>query len=94
MAMIIVVAMIIAAMSLWLYRAEKLVVRYLDYKKPPEPLPPVDYSGMPDDLIVHANTYGTDWARQQTLDAMNELYGKLQDWQKVRTAMGFSSGTI
>lgn len=93
MAMVIVVAMILPVVTLWLWRAEKAFYAWLDSKKP-KPVEEAETEPMPDDIIAHARGFGTDWAQQQTLDAAYEMYGKLKDWQKVRAAMGFSSGTI
>lgn len=90
--------LILVAITLWLFRAEKVVVKYLNRYQAPETSPVTgnvaEDEGMPADLAAMANGYSEDWAKNQTLDAIWEQYGKLKDWQKVRQALGFSSGTI
>lgn len=94
MAQVITAMIIVMAMTLWLYRAEAIIYCWMEDHKPPKAAEQKPAPEIPPDMMLHVKSFGADWARQQAQDAMYELYGQLGDWQKVRTAMGFSSGTI
>lgn len=46
-----------------------------------------DADPMPQDMIEWAMQESFDWAREDKLARMNELYGKLKNWGKVRNAL-------
>jgi hypothetical protein len=60
--------------------------RWLDLRFPPvkHPDPPTP---VPADLLVHTQSYGDAWAREEALERMYELYSKLQNWDRVRMAV-------
>lgn len=80
----------------WLYRVEQAYYCWLDSKKPiPAPAPAKETKPLPADLMAYARSQGSDWAQQQTLDALYELYGQHgHDWDTVRKAIGYNTGTI
>lgn len=80
--------------TLWLYRGEALLKAWIDSKHPVKEPTLEQADPMPPDLLMMAQEYKEDWARQQTIDALYERRSKLGDWQKVREATGFNSGTI
>jgi hypothetical protein len=43
---------------------------------------------VPDDLVAVAMQENEAWAQEEVLRAITERYEKLQDWNKVRFAMG------
>lgn len=43
---------------------------------------------VPDDLVALAATHSEDWAREETLAKMRELYEELGDWALVRPRFG------
>ena len=82
------------AITFWLFRAERLVREYLA-KREAKPAP-VKVEQIPDDLLAQAMAYADDWARQQALDHLYELYGKSKDWSTVRGMLAAETqqGTI
>lgn len=84
------------AITLWLWRGERLLREYLASKAPQQPAPEKAADPIPDDLLVQSQQYAHDWARQQALDHMYELYGKFKDWSTVRGALAAENeaGTI
>jgi hypothetical protein len=87
--------LVIAFLSYWLYRAETM---YREFTRQSNVVVPADElvasDPLPDDLIAYANGFQQDWARQQTVDGLHEMYAKMKDWQQVRQAIGLSAGTI
>lgn len=79
---------ILAALTLWLSRAERLVREYIAERKAvPAPAPASKAEPIPEDLLAQAMSYSDDWARQQATDHLYELYGKHKDWSTVRGAL-------
>ena len=67
----------------FIWRVEPLL------KKPPTVVPkPVE--PMPVDLLAYAQGFDSEWARDQAVDRLRELYAKLGDWMMVRRAVAQS----
>jgi len=83
------------AITFWLYRAERFLREYLAGRRDPAPVLEKP-APIPGDLLVQAQQYAHDWARQQALDHMYELYGKFKDWSTVRGVLAAENeaGTI
>jgi hypothetical protein len=87
---------VMGGITLWLHRGERLVRDYLVARgHGPQPAgDQVPVEPIPDDLLALSQSYADDWARQQALDHMYELYAKLKDWKSVRAALAVNAGTV
>ena len=89
---------VVLGITLWLYRAERLVrdvlvARQADVEKKAAERAKVE--AIPADLLASAQSFGSDWARQDATDHLYELYRQFGDWDKVRAAVAIrEQGTI
>lgn len=71
--------------AFYIWRIEPLV------KKQPRELPS---DPMPPDLLAYAQGFDSEWARDQAVDKARELYGKLGNWEAVRTTLANSDRSL
>ncbi len=80
MSLDLVLVLALAVVAWW--RSERLFGRWLDSRKPVIPLDKAD--PMPADLALDAMGYSDEWARDQTLGALQEMRMRLGSWDVVR----------
>lgn len=90
--------LVVAGITLWLYRAERLardilLAQHLEQEKQAA-AKKVTAEPIPADLLAQAQGYQQDWARQAATDHLYELYQRFGDWNQVRAAMAVREGTI
>lgn len=94
----VIVTAIIAGTFAWLWtRLEPLISRLLDVTErrtvvlervPDAPPPPKAPQSPPMDMIMEAMAEGTEWAREDAIKHLWELYAEENDWERVRVRWG------
>lgn len=70
------------------YRAELLLDRWLALREAPAPRQ--EAVSLPRDLYNVAQSYHEEWAREQAMQAMREMYGESGSWDIVRIRYGLA----
>lgn len=86
-----VVLCLVAFAAFWL-RIEPLVRSLVELKVERERASrtlPQKSEPIPADLIAYAKSFSEEWAREQTLDRLYELYSQVGNWDNVRHAVTF-----
>lgn len=82
-------AFVLVSLTVW-FTLRPLLVRVVNAYAPPasQPIPSVP---VPVDLLLSANGYEQEWARDQALARYRELYQQTGSWDGVRRVMSEQS---
>ena len=89
----LIVCLTILALFQWFLgpiAQELLGISRLKIERDAEPPRPQEAVSIPPDLYALAQSYEDEWARDQAMQKMRELYGDTSNWDLVRVSYGLS----